>query len=194
MFVHDVAVGRAVLHLYTDDCRNLARLLDDLPDHGGEDRMELVEALSTLFRGLAAATHAHGFIRERDQAGASLQAVQLAHDRPEQTANWHPYPSRPWLRLGGGVLTRACLCHHRHAWCLEGHHLLHARRLLALLNFGAHDPHVCRRLNANPHLAPVNPEDGHDDLLADQDALFFLPTDHKHRAPFCVTAAGAPAP
>ncbi len=75
MFVLDVDGGQATIGLYTNDCLTLAGLLDDLPDHGGQDRMELVEALISLFRALAAATHAHGFIRERDQARASLTAA-----------------------------------------------------------------------------------------------------------------------
>ena len=55
MFVLDVDRGMAHLGLYTDDCLALAQLLDDLPDHGGADRLELVEALIGLFRALAAA-------------------------------------------------------------------------------------------------------------------------------------------
>ena len=82
MFVLDVDRGKATLGLYTNDCLTLARLLDDLPDHGGPEQMELVEALIGLFRALAAATHAHGFIRERDQERASLAAALAEPDQP----------------------------------------------------------------------------------------------------------------
>ncbi len=61
------------------------RPADVLPDHGGPDRMELVETLIGLFRALAAATHAHGFIRERDQDRASLGGALAEASEPEVT-------------------------------------------------------------------------------------------------------------
>lgn len=83
MFLHEIRDGQAVLHLYPNDCRTLARLLDSIPDHGGEDRLELVEALMALFASLATATEGQGYIKAEDLPETSLRRVMGHEPEPE---------------------------------------------------------------------------------------------------------------
>jgi hypothetical protein len=45
---------------------------------------------------------------------------------------------------------------------------------------GTHDRDLARGVNAQPDLAPFEPDDGHTDIVADKEFFHQLPRQHQH--------------